>query len=707
MTYEFHDDFAVYADGEHPVGWLVEEHAARVHRHGCVQNGAYALLLRGNKHMPCLPPLRDFVLQFDCHGDPGVTEVSVYVFWRYNPETMTGYFLKRFWTRQTASTEFGVVQNNVPLVMDKHLAAAGFTADPDGTENRLRLEVRGDAFALYHNDVAAGVFKDATQAINCAGQIAFDRPHARAPDRGALLLKNLSVFADESVERQTLVAPLSVLFPADYNGLLSPFNFHLQASALAGCVEVKVCLTGGPAERRDSTFDGYKKAQRWMNELMTGPYLRIETGAGRLLGKFYLHRGTVGLHAHWDRQATALPPAQIECPIERTFMLPHLPSDAKFFFGYDYYEAEERQMLKGGPTEIMVDPATGSVLYGGPALQNRKYHLDLQSGVEKRICALIPKDDPRYAEACAFAENNHYFYADEPVVFKISACCRNGASESAALKMSVRLLDVFSRPIEDWRDLPLIAGHDAQAGVFGRLGFGVFAAALDLGKRSAGVYHVELRLQLAGATVASLMRAFEVMPVEPNAVSAPVASGLPELLCGEFFEYLSPAAAFDPWVGRGVDEYHYVSHNVFDAAFARRNKTKPVLRLYRRPYMLWLCPWMPERGAPEAYGDLLAEADLIYAGGVMSRFDLWRRDTYARRVGEWGLSCSPQFFDCFLEFLRSPAFLESAHSGLSAEVVDARGNLTEEEFDMLVDCHWKAWLEFFNRWYAASYAPME
>ncbi len=709
MSYEYYDDFAIYSDGEHPVSWLVEEHTAHSHRHGCVHNGAYALLLRDNKHMPCMPPLRDFILTFICHGDTGVTEAAVYVFFRYDPATLTGYFLKHLWNRKNAVTEFGLIQNNIPLLIDKYEKDLGFTADPAGADNRLRLEVKGNLIAFHHNDVNAGIFKDTARALNGAGKIAFDRPHARRPDRGTIWLKNVRVSSNDAIDRRAVWKPISILFPSDYNGMVSPYAFHLQASALPGCFELKARLTGGPAERRDKSFNDSEKARPRMNELMTGPYLRIESGSGRPIGKFYLHRGTVGLNANWDRQATALPPAQHECPVERTFMLPALPADANLIFGYDYYEAEERQILKGGPTEIIIDPKTGAVLHGGPSLENCNYHIDIRSGDQKLICALIPGDDLRCAEARAFAENNHYFYTSEPVVFQISAYYRKHRDNPGInkIKISARFLDVYARPVDDWRYLPIDAENNANADIMLRMGFKTYTTRLDWGNRPVGVYHAELRLQLADSTIASLVRAFEVMPVDPEAIPAPLASGLPELLCAEFFECQSPAAAFDPWVGRDVDEYHYVSHNVFDGAFARRNKTRRVLRLYRRRCMLWLFPWMPEGVNPELYKDLLAEADLIYSAGVMLRFDLWRRSTYACRKGGWSLSCDPRFFKCFLDFLRSPVFLKSNQSILSAEIVESRGSITEEEFSILINQHWKIWLEYFNRWYSDVYAPAE
>ncbi len=711
VSYDWHDDFSAYADGEHPAGWRIEEHTARAHRHGCAQQGAYALLACGNKHLPITPPLRDVVLTFDCHGDPGVTEAVVFVFFRYQPETGTGYFIKHGWTRAAALTDFGVIQGHVPHILATRAVESGFAADPAGADNHIRLEACGDSVAVYHNGVAAGVFKDTSRTLEGAGHIAFDRGRDRAAGRGVLWLKHVRIQSSDAVERRVVWAPVSVRFPPDYNGMVSPYRFHLQASALPGCVEVTARLTGGPAERRDPTFEGYKKAQRWMNELLSGPYVRLETGAGRPLGTFYLHRGTVGLNARWDRQATALPPAQAECPIERTFMLPALPPDTRLFFGYDYYEAEERQVLKGGPTEVMVDPATGAVVYGGPALLTRLYHLELRSGAGTGIGARLPPDDPRYAEARAFADGNHYFYEGEPVVFSASAHCRKAGSEPPPVTLSTRLLDVFFQPMEEWREVPFSGGPDARSDGFGRMGFDTRSAVLDWGRRPVGVYHAALRLQRAEATVASLVRAFEVMPEAADAVPAPLASGLPELVCAEYFEYLSPTSAFDPWVGRAVDEYHYVSHAVFDATFARRNKIPRVVKAYRRRLLAWLFPWMPDGADPESWKEWLAQVDVIYSAGLLLRFDLWRRGLYARGKDIKGppntVPCRPRVFDCFLEFLRSPAVSNAQPGGLSADTVEARGKLTEQEFAELVERHWKPWLEWFNRWYSDTYAPAE
>ena len=69
MPFKFHDDFAGHADYEHPDGWLIERHSALSHGHAYVMNGAFALLLPGNKHIPQTPPLADFTLDIVCHGD--------------------------------------------------------------------------------------------------------------------------------------------------------------------------------------------------------------------------------------------------------------------------------------------------------------------------------------------------------------------------------------------------------------------------------------------------------------------------------------------------------------------------------------------------------------------------------------------------------------------------------------------------------------
>lgn len=729
MAYEYFDDFQTHVNGEHPDGWLVEQHTARRHLHGCAQDGAYAILTRGNKHIPHTPPLRNFTLAFGCHGDPGAAALTIYIIFRYNRETQTGYFIRRKWGREEAITEFGLIQNNVQRMLASHKSEEVFGEDKVGVENHLRLEARDFNFRLYHNEIPVGAFRDAEQLLPEPGLIAFDRGRSgdsgsaygcgksvyalkrtpgvaivKAGARGPLFLRQVRIVSDESFARQAVWPPFTVPFPPEFNGLASPYYFHVEASKLGGRIELRARLTGGPNERREPLFDDYKKYQLWMNEQMLNPYLRLETRDGVDLGKYYLFQGTVGLRENWDRHATAMPPAQAECPLEQTIILPALPADVNLFLGYEYYEAEERQILKGGPTEILVDPLNGNILYGGPIPSDRNCWLELHSGAGKTLCGRIPQTDKRHVAALAFAKTNHYFYEDEPIRFNVLVRCRPSGIEKETLKASVRLLNVFREPMEEWRDIVLSGGADeSSAELHSRLGIDTLVAAIPCPRHLlVGVYHMDVRLEQAGHPVAAATRAFEIMPGDPAKPSAPLASGLPELYCTEFFEFFSSADAFDPWVGKEVDEYHYVSGNVFDAQFARRYATWNILRLYRRRWLLWMMPYFETGAEPGKYRDLIPRADLVYSGANMLRFDLWLRSSYARREGAGGLA-----FERLLDFLGSDVFRKYDQGGLSRETVAARGNLTKDEFRILVTRHWKDWLDYFNRWYSGEYAPAE
>ncbi len=701
MEYVFTDNFAACPERAHPGDWLVERHSDRAHQHGWVENGAYHILCWGNKHLPLTPPLRDFTLSWQCRGDAGASGAGCYVFFRYDSDRQAGYYIKRQWSAAGGATLFGVCD-----AAGDQLLATQTDPTPRAVHawTELRLEVRGNVFTVFQDQAPVGCCQDERARFSAPGSIAFDRDRSTENGaRGPFWLRQVCIRAQAAPAPARRWRPVRIKFPMEHNGIVSPIYYHLEALAYANHVQITARLTGGPAERSDPVLLRYRgpASLRWQNERLINPFLRLERPGGGCLGVHYLFRGAVGLKEHWDRRAPGLPPADIECPVERIVRLPRLPEHANVFIGYEYYEAEERNWMKGGPTEAWVDPLSGRVLASGAPLRTAEVFLDIRSPANKAVCRMIPARAPRQAQALAFARANHYFLEDERARFAILARHRLADDCADGVRAEWVLEDACRQPLQPPRSCALRPAGDAAARRW-RRGLGartLVSAPWTPGVLPVGVYHAVARLRRGAHVLAEIRRAFEIMPRDPSAPAPPQASGLPELLFYESSDFVSAADPFDPWLGRAVDEGHYVGHNGFPAPFAEKHRAWTLLHLYRRKWWLWL---IGAQSAPEDHPDLVRHADLLYAMALLGRFDLWQLRAYQR-------SATPQrrleVFDALLEFLQGPEFAARGDPRLPADAIRAAGRLSEDQFVALVESHWKPWLEFFNRWYAQTYIP--
>ncbi len=700
-SYAYTDSFSFYGNGEHPCDLLVERHTDRPHLHGRVEDGAYHILCRGNKHLLLTPPLRDFSLVFQCRGDAGAPAAGCYVFFRYDSRRQAGYYIKRQWSGAGGATVLGVCD----AAGDRALASASDPAQyPVAEWTEIRLEVRGDIFRVLHNGSPVARFRDRNPRLPGAGQVGFDRDRpSENGARGPFWLRRIRLTSSRAPAPSVLWKPLRIKFPAEHNGIVSPFFYELEAAAYANHVQITARLTGGPAERDDPVLLRGRApgAMRWQNERLLNPYLRLERPGGGDLGAHYLFRGSVGLKEHWDRRATGLPPSDIECPLERIVRLPALPPRVNVFVGYEYYEAEERNWMKGGPTEAWIDPMRGRIIAAGAPLKANDVLLEIGSPPDKMICRMIPARTRRKAAAMAFARANHYFMENERARFHIAARHRRPECRARDLRVEWTLEDVFRQPLQPAVARSLRPAPDPAARRWRRdLGAAALTGpAWSPGRLPPGVYHVAARLCEGQRVMAEVRRAFEVLPRNPRSPAPPLISGLPELLFYESSDFVSAADVFDPWMGRAVDEGHYVSHNGFPLPFAEKNRTWNLVHLYRRQW--WLRLSQPG-GELENHARLIRHADLLYPGALLRRMDLWHPTTYRRPAdGQSGESV----FDALLQFLQSPAFAARGSRRLQYDDIRAAGEITNDQFVELFEKHWKSWLEFFNRWYAEVYMP--
>lgn len=694
--YEYRDAFAACREHEQPDGWEVDQRTAYAHRHGYVENGVYQILCRGNRHRPLTPPLKDFELTFQCRGDEGAPSVGLYVFLRYDPASGDAYYIKHRWGLTGAETHFGICGPQAGRLLSIQTVPDRKIVRPAHLWTELRIAVRGDTVTVCQDGLQVAVFKAPELRLARAGSVAFDRDQPNENGaRGPFLLRNVCLQAKRVPAPMPLWKSFCLEFPAEHNGIVSPIYYHLEATAYPGHCEITASLTGGPAQRHDPVLrlEGVNADRLWQNEHLTNPYLRLEQPDGTTIGTYYLFRGVVGLKKDWNRHATGLRPADIDYPVKRVIRLPALPAGVNVFVGYEHYEAEERLWMKGGPTEAWLDPVRGLILASGARLPTDKPALEIESAPDKVIARRIPADEPRRDQAMAFAHANHYFMERERVRFWIRVRHRFEDAEAGRLTADWTLENVFRQPLAQPQACRLRRNLKTKT----RQWPGVRTLSSDTvcpGRLDVGVYHLAVRLFRDGHLVCEIRRAFEVLSLDPAVPAPPQASGLPELCFQESSDFCSAADVFDPWIGRNVDEGHYVSHNGFMASFAHAHRTWDLVRLYRRKWWCW------PRG--DVKPGIARHADLLYAPKLLKRFDLWLPHTYRK------LSTPPDApgaFEALLAFLEDPDSPARGDAGLDPEAIRREGSLSDDGFCILTEMYWKPWLEFFNSWYARVYMP--
>jgi len=693
MSNQYHvvlkDDFAATADNSYPDGWLCEQNSEKPFKLGAVIGGEFYLMFMGNKHIPVTPPLKDFSLEFNVRGDRYYGAMGIEIFFRYDTDTREGWLLRYDWG--IAGNKTNAQQREIPeytcalfryyggRCFSKYqsvasVKAAGFIKDLS-IKQPIRLLVRNNKAQFQHGEMSfpemeiPGGFPE-------NGFLAFDRSHAGLI-QGAPRISALLVASDIEIREKTLRPETATEFPSGPNAIISPYCFHVMMVERNGVPTLRMKLTGGPS--KEPVYPDIDRSR--FNEKMMKPYVRLEGPLGQALGTFRLANGSVGLgDYHWNIKASAMSPADCECPLSREVALEALPGDVKVFIGCESYMAEDSLGNAGGPTEALIDYA-GKVLYVGPRFAPGDVHFTVASPPDKQICARIPKDIPHYADALIFAQRNHFFVEGEKVRFEVAVNSRDDSITLPGIKAFVGIEDVFGETV-----FPEFAAAFTMSDDLAILpGARRFSTGfITLPGMNVGVYHI--RVRISGAALPGQRHAFEIMPVDPQAIPAPLASGLPKLypnilsgICNEHFH---------PWSHAVVDTAHYNSggNNYFKVA--RKWRAPELLHVYGRKWICWLKSYatvFDERGI-EPNKDLVAEADAV--PNNMTRGDLRYVECYRVEF----------VFNALLEFLRSGDFVPSGRGELNFEAVAANGRgqgLSRGQFQELVEGNWKQWLRFF------------
>ncbi len=689
----YQDDFRAQLDGAAPQGWAIERHADLSHDLAEIRGGALRILFPGNLHFPPAPPLRTAQVALTARSDSYSARCALRFYFRYDERRRAGYCIQHAWGGdQGLETVFGVYRAGNIDTLARAPRLPGAPVTPPASDCRLRLDIGPREFTLYHQDFCAARFADPARAFDGPGLIALDR--AYAAQFYALDIRQVQI---QSRERETWrrLWPERVFdVPADLNGMTDPWRFRVAGWRSPRRTKLAAVIEGGPMQRPPSVCD-FRGLRG--NSRLTRPYVRLESGGAP--EKYYLHTGSLGLREHWNPRSSGDLPCEAEGPARRELPFRDLPDRTWLALGYEYYEAEDRLALAGGPAEMLVCPRTGKVVYAGPALDPGAAVLEILSPPDKQIVGMIPRTEKRRAEALAFARNNHFFLTSEPVRLTCRLRHRRPDLRAGDLSLQVTLEDAYQAPEKQASPVKLTAAGDAlSAQLAARLGVATFSAPVIFPGLRVGVYHLRAELRRGEEMILATRSAFEVLSADPAAPSPPEASGLPDLI-PDIPDYATETGAFDPWVGRGVNAAHYLANSCHQVLPARRDRIWDVVHLYRRKWVVELHRRMTPQKEPEQNQDVLPHADRIYWN---QRHDLWHGG-YDRVV-----------MDALLKFLRRhpPAASAAGRRGrngasacLDAAAIERSGVLSFEMYGELLTRHWKEWVEFFNQYMLHEHLP--
>ena len=687
MQVIYDGEFNKYPDGVYPNGWKIERHSDQFHKLGETRSGAFRILFPGNLHMPLIPPVRTGAVSLVGRGDVYSARFALKIYFRYDPGARSGYCMRHSWCGDCAETVLAYYENGNYKVIDRAEIKCRDFNKSLSQECSLRLEIGDHEFAFHHGDECAARFTDPGRRLDRPGLIAFDRAVAQRFYVADLL--RIRIESDETEQSRASCPVRACEFPPDLDGMTDPWRFHVCSSRSPSRTQLDVSIEGGPADRSPSVCD-FRKLRG--NSRLVRPYARIEPGDGRSDGPHYLYLGSLGLKEHWEPRSSGFLPCDSEGPEKIKLLFENLPEDFWIALGHEYYAAEDRLALAGGPSEIIVCPKTGVIKYAGPALAPGVAVIEILSPPDKKISLMIPPDELRRARAVAFAQNNHFFFESEPARFSFRLRHRRTDWLTGDLALRVTLEDAFQSPMDNGRIIEFHAAEDELSGkLLSRMGVVTLVTdPVEFSGLKVGVYHARAEIWRGEQKLLEERRAFEVMADDPAAPSPPLASGLPDLI-SQIPDYATETGAFDPWAGRGVDAAHYLANCSIHVLPARRDRIWNLVHLYRRRWVLELSKRMTPEPELEKNADVLPHADRIYWN---KRHDLWHGN-YDKVV-----------LEALVEFLVSQSFRPGREGTLlDTAGIKKTGQLSEDMYDELLGRHWKPWVEFFNQWMINKHLP--
>lgn len=555
-AYVYDADFSVTDERNRPYSIDVEENTSYAHGHARVENGAYEIVVQGNRHFLATPKLSDFHLEMDYAIKPYKMEFEIgfLVYYRWDREARQGGVLK-------------IYHDNARRL---HVLANGrevFTRqDPEKPKLdglKLALDVKG-ADGLLDLDGTKISF-DAGAAK--AGYVGFDMTFSPSE---TMAISRLHLTSDAVSAKKKL---------RDYTFVLdrvqaaqTPIRYDVTLSRYAtGETEVDCRVSGTTAELKPTVETG---GGEWghLIERLTEPYLRVETPEGEYCN-ILLYNGYRTIRNPQKIRRAEADICDKGWPIAGTYVFRDFPEAYALAAGYNYFIGNPWRFAENGPYEQIRDQE-GNFVYEGDSVRGNRIAAKAVPPADNATARAIPKDVPRYAEALAHAQRGGFFRESEDVAFTVETTWRANRWAKAEALAEPKFTTVFGEPFADGAFTSREISDEALPGGLRRV------RQLVTLKKNPG--HGVWKLVLKGGKT----EIFEVLSDKPDAVPPPVASGLPFLVSMPNEDKYLEQSAFDPWNPfHGVEHYYAVDHQY--PAVGNSLEVWRVLPLYNRGWWCW------------------------------------------------------------------------------------------------------------------------
>ena len=684
----FEEDFDVL-QGTLPANWHVEKNTGLPTSAWVGHEGSFDLLSAGNKYIPVIPDVKDVSIEIGFSVNYRVAHAFEFMLiFHYDLFRREGDTVRLSCKGEPAkyTVEFGRVADNIftPISSMAHDGIASETL-LGAKAMFARLECVGAKATVSF----AGIDDSFEFETAKTGKVCLAREHF-------LDLFTVSQFKVSVPELPVGTNRRNVRVQLPEESSPNPIYCDLELEDFGDCTCGTVTLSGGVRDTPPGEGDYHVMRA----DILTNPYFKVLYGGNA--AKYTLFPGDAILAQ--DEMTPSyfyeILHRRPQWPLKRKIAF--FRQDGKPFFavGADtcLNTTTYNSALTPGETLFSED---GKVVYSGKAISELVSKIVFKSQPDKEIIERLPKDDPRYDMAVAFAKRNHYFLSGEKVLFTIEVMSR----QALPMTFDVTLEDVF---LEKIRSLKFACDYSTEM----IADFKVHKAVLrceDLAGLAEGVYHIRVQGNDLSAAQLEDYCAFEIMGRGDNSLPPPLVSGLPYLYDSRTETRGLETDSFDPWHIACIDEGHYMSCANFLPAPARNYKIAPTVHAYHREWFLWLASRCVNKIKMCENEDLIAQADYISNKEELEFVQLFARSNY-------GGGRLPQLVD-FIHKHPDSRYDSNNIKELEKAVAEGRAvdsvstsaiinggfgigdpELNHHNFEILAKYHWDEWLEYRCRY---------
>jgi len=686
MVYERYENFSIKDINNASYFFDVEKESRYSRLQGRIKENAYQISNDGSKHFFKIPKLSNFKLNIVGNFVVPCNESKrLQLVFGYDRKTRIGYAVELGFLPENCTAESSLVWLDGLCRKEIKTLSADALDVKENEDFSISL--------IVNNNKIEGKFSNFEFTFELPNTVYGDIGIANKNLIAGFEIKSIHIVSLNDIPVKSINAPKKYIIPA-VNGNSNPLVLELQNLKFenSNYSELNITLSGGIAEQNDSDLEG--DCYFFGDEIITDPFIRIidKNGIEKINlwngeGVFYSpneHRGTVNGFRVIDRIKGY--PYIISIPVKS------FDENSLISFGYKNmsicvaaYYSGEHEFLFSENQELLWD---GKLL-------DADIQAETVSGEKKKIVSLIPKNIQEYENAVAFASGNHFFFNDEALNFTLKILTK---FNSDALKITASLQTFYGDTIKELTPEKKNV-KNFYLSDFKEIYFYVSHPSLDV-----GVYKLCYDLNIGNEKVYSHTSLFEIFDVN-SGQSPQLASGLPEIYCGDGAPLRSKVGCFNPWNAlRDHNNHHLYNCAIYDPIFSENSKVWELLKLYRRKWFLWFN--QRTIGRERDYKDFpncIKHADYInyiYPGieespGNYCRHDLWRYSVYTDKVKE-----------ALWEFLNNNPDIND-----KLKFEDVRKEYTQEMHNHLLETCFEDWIQFMikriSEWAINQWNPIK